>query len=82
MIWPSDLHCDWTVDCRGVARAENVLLSEAVPLGRGQDAHRGCAGLLEGVVALGSYGEPAHHAKGLPVHNNATTGLGHCKKRT
>lgn len=69
MIWPSDLHCDWTVDCRRVARGENILLSEAVPLGWGQDAHRGGARLLEGVVAQGSDGEPAHSAKGLPVHS-------------
>lgn len=65
------------MDCRRVARGENILLSEAVPLGWGQDAHRGGARLLEGVVAQGSDGEPAHSAKGLPVHRVAT-GLGQC----
>lgn len=39
VVGPGNLHCDRTEGSRGIARAEDVFLSEAIPLDRRKDSH-------------------------------------------
>ena len=52
VVRTGDLDRDRAVEHGGVARAEDVLLPEAVPVGWGQHAHRCRARLQQGVVTL------------------------------
>lgn len=69
MVQPGDLNSDGAGGGRRVARGEDVLLPETVPLGGRQDAHGGGTGLLQGVMTPGGDGEPAHSAQRLPGNN-------------
>ncbi|CAG5870666.1 unnamed protein product [Menidia menidia] len=48
VVRPGNLHCDRAVGSRGIAGAQDVLLSEAVPPDRRQEPHRGDPRLLQG----------------------------------
>lgn len=39
VVRPGDLHCDRTEGSRGIARAEDVFLSETVPFDGRKDSH-------------------------------------------
>lgn len=62
VVQPGDLDGDRAEGGGRVARGEDILLPKTVPLGGRQDAHRRDARLLQGVMTLGSDGEPAHRA--------------------
>jgi len=70
VVWPGDLDRDGAVECRGVARAQDVLLLEAVPVGWGQHTHRRRA-RLQGVVTLRRDDKFARRYNGLPTERRS-----------
>lgn len=73
VVRPGYLYGDGAEGSLSVSGTQDILLSEAVPLDRRQESHRGDTRLLKGVVTLGGDGEPACCTQRLPVTNRKNT---------